>query len=279
MTTIRSRKRSKGWTPKLLIGLGIIALACILFVTLAPYIIRANRGVIRAEISRIQALPSDQQELAFIKLVRATGADQEVSRALAEKYKSENNYAQAGETYLAARPSLVVNAAASFATAYDFDKVKTLLTQKNIQGSDADALLAQAQLNTNDYRQECKNIQQLAGAELGENLKQACKILDSPNITGEQLYSLVELGAPLQTKRLLDARTQKSNADYLLLAKISMRQGDTRVGQEYIRKGLAATPYDRDFLKGSLELLQDKQGSDKSLIDELDKYLKVLPNQ
>ncbi len=279
MHTTRSSKHSKSWTPKLLISLGGFALILLLLIILGPLILRANRAVLRAEISRIQTLPTNQQEFAYIKLVRATGADQEVSRALADWYTSQNNFAQAGKTYLAAQPSLVVEAAASFATLYDFDRVKTLLVQNKVQGSDADALLAQAKLNTGDSSQECKNIQQLTGSNLAERLKQACDILDMPNKSSEQVYSLVPLSAPLQTKRLLDQQAQKSSSDLLLLARISMRQGDLQTSQEYIRKGLTATPYDRDFLKGSLELLQNKQGSDTALMNLFNQQIDILPSQ
>lgn len=279
MTTTRSHKHSKTSRHKLLIGFGCIIIAGLLLSLASPYIIRANRGVIRSEISRIQALDVGMQEREFIMLVRATGADQEVSRALADWYLKQKNYLKAGEALLAANPSLKVEAAQVFASIYDFQRVLTILTPLTQQSNESVALLAQARMNTGNFTHECKDTARLNQAGLGKNLVQACEILMNQQPSTEQIYSLVTLGAPLQAKHMLDQRSIKSQSDYLVLARISARQGDTQATHEYIRRGLASTPYDRMFITSSIEILQTLQKGDQSLLDSLKKQLEILPSQ
>ncbi|MCC7543392.1 hypothetical protein IT415_01630 [bacterium] len=282
MHATRSRKHSKSWNPKLLIVIGSCALAWFIFSFTVPFLIRANRGVIRAEITRIQALPEAEQEGAYIRLLRATGNDQEVSRALADSYKAGGQYKRAGETYVAARPALRVEAAQAYIQGYDFSRAQEVLRDEKGRGADVQILKTQATLNIEQNTNICAEIRQNAAntqSQRAKDLNQACEIIQQKIIDQSGIYKLPTLGAPLQAKRLLESKTTKSSSDYLLLATISYRQGDYSSMQNSLRAGLEATPYDRGYLTSATDLLTATQGSDQELIAAIQKNLDILPSQ
>lgn len=283
MHTSRSRKRSKSWTPKLLIVLGSCALVWLLFSFTAPFFIRANRGVIHSEIARIQTLPKAERQAAYIRLLHATGNDQEVSRALADSYKQSGDYKKAGETYLAARPTLRVEAAMVYIEAYDFPRAQEVLEVEKGQGTDIKILKAQTTLNINQDTGICQEIRQLAASDSlnqrAKDLNRACEIIQQTPTNQSDIYTLPTLGAPLQAKRNIEAKGSKSSSDYLLLAKISHRQGDYAAAQASLRAGFEATPYDRSFLLTAKDLLTTAQGTDQALTTAIQKNLDILPSQ
>ena len=271
MHTTRSRKRSKSWTPKLLIGLGGIVLVWLVISVSAAYIIRANREVISTEISRIASLPEADRQVALQKLVVATGHDQQASRALADYYISRGDYQLAAEAYLAAQPELRVESAQAYAQAYNFKKTYDLLNidTSAAKGDDWRALKQRASLNLNPN--DLKACDEISTKSAFDTLRDACTILKNQQADTKDIYRLVELGFPLVAASKLESQKATSSTDYILIAQIYARKGDTDKAVSTLEAGFTLIPYDKQVLTEALRTL--KQAKKSTEADELQKQI------
>ena len=281
MPTTPSTKQSKISTPKPIIWLGVGVLAWLLLSVAASYIIRANRGVISSEIARIKSLPQSEQQAALQKLVIATGNDQEASRALANYYISRGDYALGASAYLAAQPELRLEAAQAYAKAYDFQKVSDLrrIDTKSTKGDEWQVLQQTATLNLNPTDLGiCENIGQQSAFDA---LRNACDVLKNSQSSKEDVYALVDNGFPLVAANRLESQKAKSSTDYLLIAQIYARKGETDRDLSTLEAGFQAVPYDKLFLTESKLILEQLGGGDSiaRLKEKVRMNLSLLPSQ
>lgn len=261
----RPRRRSYLWWG---IGLVVIVLCLISL----PVLTRSNRAFIQQKIQAAQKLPDTQRESALRSLVRASGGDQEASRALAEFYVQQLNYRAASQVYRDAHPAMLTEALTTTYETYDFKLLQQVAEQaRNQKIPRAVQWQIIAQYNLGNTTKGCDLVK--AAASNQDELQQACDLLRKDSLSPAELFRLNQLNVPAIAVRQTESLATKTSSDYLLLAHYYQRLNQPKKVYEFLNAGFEHDPWNAELLDTIKKWCDTAQG--KSVTQSTDLGTKV----
>jgi tetratricopeptide (TPR) repeat protein len=199
-------------------------------------------------------LSAPDKERYLVNLSTASWRTDSAQKALAEYYKTQQNFAKAAQAYHDGSASLRPNAAAMYAEAGEYDKAIIILkslTKK--QPENHTFALALALINDDQTTDGCKLQEQISGDD-SRRLARLCELVEKDDLTRKDVYELYRAGVDSIVEKYFAKSTQMSVDDWLTLARIYQKRGDIDKASESLEKGMDTFPYSSELLTAKQSL-------------------------
>lgn len=185
--------------------------------------------------------------------------------SLADVYKQRGESTQALKTYtnaaVATNPIYIGNLALQYG---DVSIAQSMFHAAQKDGEDAQA---QAGLAISSFAQDkvedgCKQAERAIKLDLsdprGQTAQQLCEVLQKQSKLSEraQAYLLINNYLYKQGEARLQALTDKTAGDYLVLARVAANRGELSQATEFVKQGLALDPSNPDLLQTVITYLK-----------------------
>jgi tetratricopeptide (TPR) repeat protein len=194
------------------------------------------------------------KERYLVNLSTASWRTDSAQKALAEYYKSHQNFARAAQTYHDGSSSLRPNAAAMYAEAGQYDKA--IIIYKNLakkQPQNHSFALALAMINNDQTAEGCKLQENVSGDD-SRRLARLCELVEKGDVNRKEIYELYGAGADSIVEKYLSNSAQMTADDWLTLARIYQKRGDIDKALKSLEKGMDTFPYSSDLLTAKQSL-------------------------
>lgn len=194
-----------------------------------------------------EKLSESSQERYLLNLSAASWRTDGAQKALAEHYKSHQNYLKAAQAYHDGSTALRPDAAGMYAETGKYDKaivIYTNLAKKD--GTQYSYLLAKALINNGQESEGCE-LQSKLPDKAAKDLVRLCEIVEKTKPSREEIYELVDMGADSIVEKYFSKSTQKTVADWLVLAQIYQKRGELDHAKAALQQASETFPYDQEL--------------------------------
>lgn len=195
-----------------------------------------------------EQLSEANQERYLLNLSTASWRTDSAQKALAEYYKTHQNYLKAAQVYHDGSTALRPDAAAMYAEAGKYDKaiaIYKILAKKQPQNHTF--ALALALTNNNQATEGCE-MQDRASDEDAKRLTRLCELVEKTNPTRKDTYELADMGADNIVEKYFANSAQKTVGDWLMLARIYQKRGELDRAKATLQQASENFPYDRELI-------------------------------